>query len=392
MTTGRLKILIADHSLSSRMATRDFLSQQPELEVIAAVADGRQAVRLALNHRPDVVLLDEAIPGVDSLEAVRTIVSKAEGVQVIIMGEEMKADALRLAMQAGARDFIRKDSPGQEFLAAIGNACGLTRARQEVALEGGPAISQLVTVAAAKDGSGKSVLAANLAVALASRKTVLLDLHAQFGDLAFMLNLAPAKCLADLMPSHLEDIDAEMVESHLLQHESGIKVLAATQKSEDLGLLKLPHMARILEILRERYAFVIADLPSVLDPAVVYMLEQSSRVLFVTALQNLASLKNGKWFFDALRTFNLHLEKVAVIATKTSRHADIGEHEVKKAFGLPVAAWMPKDEDLVTSSINLGKPFVLTHPKHALSRAVQQIAATLEQEAEPAAKPVAVGK
>jgi pilus assembly protein CpaE len=244
-------------------------------------------------------------------------------------------------------------------------------------------------VAAAKDGSGKSVLAANLAMALASEKTVLLDLHAQFGDLAFMLNLAPAKCLADLMPSHLEDIDSEMVESHLLQHDSGLKVLAATQKSEDLGLLKLPHLARILEILRERYAFVIADLPSVLDAAVVYMLEQSSRVLFVTALQDLASLKNGKWFFDALRTFNLHLDKVMVVATKASRSTDIGEQEVRKAFGLPVSAWLAREDDLVTSSINLGRPFVLSHPKHPLSRSVQQLATTLRQESEATLKPVA---
>ena len=75
MNGPRLRIVIADDQVLVRAGFRMILEAQPDIEVVAEAADGDAAVRLTRRHRPDVVLMDIRMPGVDGLEATRRLLA-----------------------------------------------------------------------------------------------------------------------------------------------------------------------------------------------------------------------------------------------------------------------------------------------------------------------------
>jgi DNA-binding NarL/FixJ family response regulator len=116
-----IRVVLADDQALVRGGFRALLDAQPDITVVAEAADGDQAIRLTLEHRPDVVLMDVRMPGVDGLEATRRIADdeRLAGVHVVILTtfdlDEYVFDAIR----AGASGFLVKDTEPDELLRAI---------------------------------------------------------------------------------------------------------------------------------------------------------------------------------------------------------------------------------------------------------------------------------
>jgi DNA-binding NarL/FixJ family response regulator len=115
-----IRILLADDQALLRGTFRLLLDSTPDLEVVAEAGDGREAVKLTRELRPDLVLMDIRMPVLDGLEATRLIAAEPElaGVKVLILTtfeDEYVADALR----AGAGGFLGKGADPEELLRAI---------------------------------------------------------------------------------------------------------------------------------------------------------------------------------------------------------------------------------------------------------------------------------
>ena len=113
----RIQVLIADDRPRSRDGLKALLATWPEIEIVGEAADGREAVQLVEECRPDVVLMDARMPVVDGLEATRLIKDRWPEVKVIVltMYRSYQADALA----AGADAFLVKGCPAEELLEAI---------------------------------------------------------------------------------------------------------------------------------------------------------------------------------------------------------------------------------------------------------------------------------
>src|SRR5215475_9786821 len=114
-----IRILLADDQHLVRGALAALLSLEDDFEVVASVADGSEAVREAVAHKPDVALLDVEMPGLDGIAATAQITSRAPGVRVMILTTFGRPGYLRRAMDAGARGFMVKDAPPARLAEAV---------------------------------------------------------------------------------------------------------------------------------------------------------------------------------------------------------------------------------------------------------------------------------
>jgi two-component system, NarL family, response regulator NreC len=114
-----VRILLADDHTVVRKGLRLLLESVPEFQVIADAADGRDAVSLAEQHRPDVVVMDVAMPILNGIEAARQITSKLPGAAVVFLSMHGDESYVLRALKAGARAYLLKDSAEYDLIQAV---------------------------------------------------------------------------------------------------------------------------------------------------------------------------------------------------------------------------------------------------------------------------------
>ena len=119
---GRVRILLADDHTLVRHGLRKLLEERPEWEVIAEAGDGREAVRLAEQHKPDVAILDVAMPLLNGIEATRQITRRVPGTRVLVLSMHADEAYVTQILQAGATGYLLKDSADVDLLKAVGEA------------------------------------------------------------------------------------------------------------------------------------------------------------------------------------------------------------------------------------------------------------------------------
>jgi two-component system, NarL family, response regulator LiaR len=119
LATAKIRVLVADDHAVVRQGLRTFLELQEDIEVVADVADGRQALVAVAEHDPDVVLMDLVLPEVDGVEAIRRIASQQPRIRVIALTSFLDDDKVFPAVRAGAAGYLLKDVEPAELVKAI---------------------------------------------------------------------------------------------------------------------------------------------------------------------------------------------------------------------------------------------------------------------------------
>jgi len=111
-----IRILIADDHLVVRIGLRSMIDTQPDMNVIAEAANGREAVALFRDHQPDVTLIDLRMPVMGGVEAVGVIHEEFPDARIIVLTTYDGDENIYRALQGGARAYLLKDIPREEFL------------------------------------------------------------------------------------------------------------------------------------------------------------------------------------------------------------------------------------------------------------------------------------
>ncbi|RVX47603.1 LuxR family two component transcriptional regulator [Nonomuraea polychroma] len=111
-----IKVLLADDQALVRAGFKALLDAQADMTVVAEASDGAEAVRLAAQHRPDVVLMDIRMPGTDGLTATRQM---PEGPRIIILTTFELDEYVFEALRGGASGFLVKDTEPAELIQAV---------------------------------------------------------------------------------------------------------------------------------------------------------------------------------------------------------------------------------------------------------------------------------
>jgi len=114
-----ISVLIADDHGVVRDGLRLLLETQPDIRVVAVVADGREAVREALLLQPDVVVMDLAMPHLNGVDATAQIVGRIANTKVVMLSMHSTVEHVYRALQAGATGYLRKESAGSEVVEAV---------------------------------------------------------------------------------------------------------------------------------------------------------------------------------------------------------------------------------------------------------------------------------
>lgn len=383
---ANIKVMIVDDIAETREQLRKLLSFDPDIAVVAMVGSGEDAVSSVLDARPDVILMDINLPGIDGITATGKVVEVLPTVQVIMLSVQGESDYMRRAMMAGARDYLTKPPSADDLLDAIHRAYKLRQkmgtgplgaqagAASAVAEQAKPATyAKIITFYSPKGGTGCTTLAVNLAVSLqkilgADSKVCLIDGNLQFGDVTNFMKLKPTRTSSDLAP-HAGDLDPDLLRTILTPHSSGVSVLAGPATPEDAEVFKEGgiddnsganlHFKGILEFVQSQFDYVIVDTAHQVDDIVLALLDLSDLFLLVTR-PILPQVIGASNFLGLLRRLEYPLENLALVVNGVDKRLMELQPEHFEHRLIPAIARIPLDDRTVLRSANHGEPFILS--------------------------------
>jgi pilus assembly protein CpaE len=381
----KIRVLIVDDIPETRENLRKLLFFESDIEVVGAATSGEEGISMAGELKPDIVLMDINMPGIDGITASEAITQQVPFTQIIMMSVQGEADYLRRSMLAGAREFLIKPFSSDELISSMRRVYELGASRRQAMPAAAPPshkvqdrtpeeLGKIVAVFSPKGGVGCSTVAINLAIALhrlANKPVVLVDGSLQFGDVAVFLNLQANRSLADLAP-HVDELDYDLLNHVLVRHESGIRALLAPPRPEMADLIAPGIFNTILDELRKLYAYIVVDTPNTLADATLAVLDTSDRVILITT-PDIPSIKNAKLFFEVTEALEYALDKTILILNKADRHANIRAEDIQASIKHPVASQIPLDERSATTAANQGVPFVMSASSTPVAQAIMAL-------------------
>ncbi len=115
----RTRVLVVDDHSIVRRGLQQVLEESGDFEVVGLAADGREAVHLAAETSPDVILMDVTMPGMDGVEACREIMSSSPDAKVAMLTASTEEEAILNAVAAGATGYIKKETTLESLLSAV---------------------------------------------------------------------------------------------------------------------------------------------------------------------------------------------------------------------------------------------------------------------------------
>lgn len=119
MATERIRVMVVDDHPMMRAGLRETLQASERLDVVAEAGDGEAALRVALEARPEVVVMDVIMPGKDGVDACRELIGLLPATRVLMMTASARMDAVIDAVAAGATGYLQKHAGPEELVAAV---------------------------------------------------------------------------------------------------------------------------------------------------------------------------------------------------------------------------------------------------------------------------------
>lgn len=234
------------------------------------------------------------------------------------------------------------------------------------------ALARVFTVASASGGSGKTMVASNLAAYLAKAtgaRVLLVDLDLQFGEIAPSLHLHPQRTIEDL----LEDPE-ELMES-VVEHSAGFNALCAPVDVLAGERIGPDEVTTILDVARRQFDYVVVDTPPSLNETCLAVFDQSEKII-VTANMDVPSLKNMRRYLETIEKLDVAPDKAVLLVNRSDSNIGLDLQGVGQLFPQGFLAVVPVSREIPWAT-NMGIPLLEAKPKSEISRQLAEGFATL---------------
>jgi len=397
----KIRILVVDDIAETRENLAKLIGFESDMTIVSSADGGQQAVEFAKRDRPDVILMDINMPDMDGITATEIIANTVPESPIIMMSVQGEQDYLRRSMLAGAREFLVKPFSADELVNAIRHVHEIEKVKRSRYQQAAPAPvftgtgggaggqnltavlqpqrGKIITFFSPKGGVGRTTIATNLAVALhqsTGQPVCLVDGSLPFGDIAVILNMSPkAKTIADLVGA-FDQVDAEVLESVLVAHSTGIKVLLAPPTPEAAELITGANIKKVLETLRESYAYVVVDTWPSFQEQVLTMLDVADVILTLMTLE-ITSLKNVRVFMEIAEKLGYDDQKVQLVANRNDSSGGIKASDVEASLARKIPHTIVSDGRALVLAVNRGVPFVISHRDSQVAKDIFTLAEKL---------------
>ena len=336
------------------------------------ISNGHADPLHGLSAMPDLVVMLLADSGHADLEAL-VAEQKPGGPPMVIMAEHGDANTMRLAMRAGARDFLSGQVSAQELSETI------DRVLSQSIDTTGERDERLTIFVNAKGGSGATFLACNVAHILesvAEVPTALMSLDLQFSGLSQYFDVKLRHGLMEVLDS-VYSLDDVALEAYMTKHESGLRLLAAQPENViRITPEREGQLSTLVEKMQSRYEHVVIDMPRRIDPHVVPVIKRATRIVLVLQ-QTLGHLHDANRMLEILSSIRVPPEQVLVVVNRYNKNSAISLEDIQRALPGTEITDVLSDFKTVAESINLGIPMHEYARSSAVTKALMALEAKL---------------
>ena len=383
---NKMKLLLLADSETERLEITEMLKNIDYIHLADDSIDENKTWESLERATVDILLMGSSSNG-SRYAFAEKVSNQFPHTNIIMVEEELLEETMHNALFAGAKDVLIKPIDPEKLMNSIYRIHQLQE-RNVVTKSETPQkkirkreLGQVYTVFSTKGGVGKTFVSINLAASLAKKpekRVVLVDLDLDFGNAALALNLYPKFTITDVIDD-IRHMDSDLIESYLIPHESGIKVLPANLQPNMNDFINAEHIHVILEALRESFDYVVVDMPGRFVETIMPALALADQLLVITTPE-LSAVRNIKVLLVTLKDLNFPQSKIRIVLNKEDLRGEIKKNDVETTLNKKVDAAIGLDYRRVLSSLNRGVPLVYEYPKNTLSKNFEKMCAKFIQD------------
>ena len=383
------KILIIDDDVDTLRLVGLMLQRQGY--EISAASNGSQGLAKALEERPDLILLDVMMPDMDGYEVARRLRKNpvTVNVPILMFTAKTQLDDKVAGFEVGADDYLTKPTHPTELQAHV-KALLARSAQKEKEPSQIPTVSHehhgyVIGVLSARGGLGVSSLASNLAASLYSRTqadVILAELTPGQGTIGADFGYQNQKGLTELLKGTMVEITREKVEASLSPHNSGLKLLLASENPRDVTLTsQVQNYEALVARLSTLARFVVLDMGNGL-PAFVQKLLPMCNERFIVIEGVSGTIQHTKFLIDEIVDLKIDRKTISVVLNNRMRtESQMQLSQVQEKLGHSIAATLTPAPEAFVQAMRMQTPAVICQPTNMTSQQFLKIAdAILERE------------
>ena len=365
--TQPISVVVLSTGLENFKDIRRAITAEDRVKLLAGGNDPDQLYEEIVRLKPDVAIIALGPNADTAVRFIEKLNGECPGTALISAAQDASPDLILKSLRAGAREFLRIPISTEELRTVLSRISEFFTTKVETPKKKG----RMVAVFSSKGGCGTSFIATNLAAATA-KKTVLVDLNLQAGDLPLFLGLDAKYSIADMVEKR-QRLDDELINSLVTPHSANLSLLAAPREADSADEIEPQHIFEVLQKLREHFDYVVLDPQHTFDSITLAALDQSDEIILVLTL-DIPAIRSTQRALEIFDRLGYPRKKVRIVVNRWSKQIDLELKQVEKFLGEPVVAFVPSDYQTAVGSINLGTPLVQAEPTSKIALEIRRIA------------------